>query len=148
MSGRVVFITILTMGILVNGMWKAVLTSALAVEKNGLKYQGLEDLLVAGILPIIQKSSASEEIFRSAKTGSFKKAWEKMVNNKKAFWTNSSDGLARIIKDNTLALLGQPILLENTKEYISCQLDILPRVNGLCLSRRILSFMNFLISIY
>ena len=107
-------------------MWRAAFTSALTVKKNTVLYEGLEDLLEANILPIVQQSSAQEGSFRSAKTGPFKEAWGKMENNKKAFWKERSDALARIIADNSLALFDFPIIVEPMQEFLNCKVEAVP----------------------
>ena len=78
LSGRIVFITILATGLLTQAMWKAGLTSALAITKTATPYSGLEALLAAGILPCVEKATAEMANFRDAKEGAFKEAWDSM----------------------------------------------------------------------
>ena len=63
-SARIVFILVLYVGIIVQGMWKASFTSVLAVEKEVVLYEDLEDLLQAGMTIAVEKSSAQEGNFR------------------------------------------------------------------------------------
>ena len=67
-SARIVFISVLYVGIIVQGMWKALFTSVLAVEKEVVLYNNLEDLLNAGITISVQESSSQEGNFRCIKT--------------------------------------------------------------------------------
>ena len=64
LSARIVFISVLYTGIIVQGMWKASLTSALAIDGNVDPYKTLEDLLDAGFVISVQRSSAEEGSFR------------------------------------------------------------------------------------
>ena len=64
LSARIVFISVLYIGIIVQGMWKASFTSVLAVEKEVVLYNDLEDLLEAGITITVESSSAQEGNFR------------------------------------------------------------------------------------
>ena len=63
-SARIVFILVLYVGIIVQGMWKASFTSVLAVEKEVVLYEDLEDLLKAGMTIAVEESSAQEGNFR------------------------------------------------------------------------------------
>ena len=63
-SARIVFILVLYVGIIVQGMWKASFTSVLAVEKEVVLYEDLEDLLNAGMTIAVERSSAQEGNFR------------------------------------------------------------------------------------
>jgi hypothetical protein len=64
LSARIVFIIVLYVGIIVQGMWKASFTSVLAVEKEVVLYDNLEDLLKAGLTIAVEASSAQEGNFR------------------------------------------------------------------------------------
>ena len=63
-SARIVFIIVLYVGIIIQGMWKAAFTSVLAVEKEIVLYEDLEDLLKAEMTIAVEKSSAQEGNFR------------------------------------------------------------------------------------
>ena len=125
-SSRIVFITILVSGILVNGMWKASFTSALSVKKTTVLYESLNDLLNAGVLPIVQRSSAQEENFRFAKTGPFKEAWKKMEHKENSFWTERYDAFEKIIADDRLALFDFPIIVEPMEMFLNCKIVAIP----------------------
>ena len=64
LSARIVFISVLYVGIIVQGMWKASFTSVLAVKKEVVPYNNLEDLMKAGITITVQAGSSSEGNFR------------------------------------------------------------------------------------
>ena len=64
LSARIVFISVLYTGIIVQGMWRASLTSALAIDKEVVLYKTLEDLLDAEFVISVQRSSAEEGYFR------------------------------------------------------------------------------------
>ena len=64
LSARIVFISVLYTGIIVQGMWRASLTSALAIDKEVVLYKTLEDLLDAEFVISVQRSSAEEGSFR------------------------------------------------------------------------------------
>ena len=63
-SARIVFILVLYVGIIVQGMWKASFTSVLAIEKEVERFEDLEDLLEAGMTIAVESSSAQEGNFR------------------------------------------------------------------------------------
>ena len=63
-SARIVFIIVLYVGIIIQGMWKAAFTSVLAVEKEIVLYEDLEDLIKAEMTIAVEKSSAQEGNFR------------------------------------------------------------------------------------
>ena len=54
LSGRIVFITILATGIFIQGIWKASLTSVMAAQKSKVLYNSVDELLDAGVLPIVE----------------------------------------------------------------------------------------------
>ena len=63
-SARIVFRSVLYIGIIVQGMWKASFTSVLAVQKELVLYNNLEDLLKTGFTISVEGSSAQEGNFR------------------------------------------------------------------------------------
>ena len=114
------------MGILANGMWKDSFTSSLSVKKTVVLFESLADLLVGGVLPLVQTSSAQEGNFRSAKIGPFKEAWAEMKNGKKAFWSERSDAFESIMADRSLALFDFPIIVNTMEPYLTCKIESIP----------------------
>jgi ABC-type amino acid transport substrate-binding protein len=126
LSGRIVFITILVTGILIQGIWKASLTSVMAAQKTKVLYNSVDELLDAGVLPIVEKSSAQEGSFRFAKSGPFKEAWDTMKNNDQAFWISRAEAAQRIIRNPKIAVFESIAFFESTTEYLTCQAEALP----------------------
>ena len=65
------FISVLYIGIIVQGMWKASFTPVLAVEKEEVLYNNLEDLLNIKFVISVEESTAQEGNFRSLSTQIF-----------------------------------------------------------------------------
>lgn len=127
-SGRIMFITILMSGLLVNGMWKASLTSALSVEKHHVLYQSLDDLVSAKVVPMVYSSSLQEAHFKFATSGPFKDAWELLMkNNQDAFWTELPTALDKISRLDNFALFHFSNIVERKEEYLSCRIEEIPR---------------------
>ena len=79
------------------------------------------ELLDAGVLPIVERSSAQEGNFRFANNGPFKEAWDIMENNDQAFWTSRTEAAQRIIKNPKIAVFESVAFFGRTKEYLTCQ---------------------------
>ena len=127
LSGRIVFITILVSGLLCQGMWKAGLTSTLAVSNNQVPYSGTSELLDAGILPTVQADTAQEDNFRLATDPTFRRAWQLMEGSKeRTQWTQKQDAISRVIEDPNLALYVNPLHGEIFNAVQQCILLPLP----------------------
>ena len=63
-SARIVFISVLYIGIIVQGMWKASFTAVLSLEKEEVIYNNLEDLVNDKFVISVEESTAQEGNFR------------------------------------------------------------------------------------
>ena len=77
----------------------------MAAQKSKVLYNSVTELLDAGVLPIVERSSAQEGNFRFANNGPFNEAWDIMKYNDQAFWTSRTETAHRIINNPKIAVL-------------------------------------------
>ena len=126
LSARILFITILGTGILVQGFWKGEFTSFFSIARHPVPFHGLHDMLGGGVLPLVHNRSDHEDDFKLAKKGPFQAAWDLIKINDKHHFETIDQGIQLIKRNQFLALYADRDLISQTPEYQTCQIEAVP----------------------